>query len=113
VPAGVTGPTGSLGVWYSASWEELPLVSSELGPLWREAHNEVLVLRLAHYLAEKDGRSDEASTIEAQLQTAIIIFLRAVEYADANVIRSEGHARATQGEVLSDLVKLLGSSDAP
>lgn len=89
--APISPQLGNLVFFYSRRPTTPASLDSTVDALWIEDFNEIPILRIARYLAIKDGRSDELPGLEAELTEAAQGFIAFLEHETANEIRSYGH----------------------
>lgn len=101
-PAGNAGdPTsGNLTFFYSARPRDLTALTGDpagtLDPLWPEQFNELLILRIALYLAGKDGqRSDELQLYSAEYEAWRQRFIRFLQHSSTTLRQRWGHSGRT------------------
>lgn len=85
--------SGNLTFFYSRQSVTLTALSDTLDPLWPEKFNTALILDLAAYLAEKDGRANEGGTWRSEADKWGAMLLRRAEQQMAIEVRRAGFPR--------------------
>lgn len=74
---------------------------------WEEQFNDLLVLEIACYLANKDGRPEELTFLKTLRDESFRLFILFLEHETACEVRSRGHLRRINTESLIPLTDLL------
>lgn len=97
------GATDDLTFWFAKrpdDPEPADDLDGVLDPDWDEAYNELLILEVAIYLAQKDGRSDEVELLKTERNTWAQLFGSYLGHSTANEQRRFGHKRHVNVESL-------------
>lgn len=105
--------TDALTFWYSRSAIVPTDLDATIDAAFPDAHDEVLVLASAAYMALKDRRLDELGTLDAQFMGALGLFVAWLEHGIANERRRFGLTRAVVTESRVSLASLLGAPAMP
>jgi hypothetical protein len=89
--------TEALDFYYAKRPDDPASVTATIDPLWVEQFNELLILEVAIYLAQKDlgesGRADELKVLMADRDRWLNLFVAHLEHETANERRRSGHVR--------------------
>ncbi len=105
--APISPQNGNLTFYYSRRPTTPASLSSTIDALWIEDFNEILILRVARYLAAKDGRADEVAVLESELKDWAQQFIAFLEHETANEIRSFNHINRFNAPSLIPVMSLL------
>jgi hypothetical protein len=85
-------PTGGdLAFFYAKRPTSPASLTATLDALWAEQFNELLVLEVALYLANKDGRAEELGALDKDRMAWLGLFVSFLEHETANERRRFGH----------------------
>ncbi len=80
--------SGSLNFWYAKAPTAMPSgPKAEIDPLYPHGHERRLVLELAIYMANKDGRAEDAALLKQELEMEVQRFVQALKLADPTARR--------------------------
>ena len=97
-------PTGGvLRFFFSRIPDSPATINDALDAQWPEQFNEILIFEVGAYLADKDGRSDEATALRGQKMQALLRFTMHLEHRDANELRRVENVRRFNGTTLVPL----------
>ena len=104
-----TNPPGDdddLTFWYSKRPDDPdPFdLTGLLDPDWDDAYNDLLILEVAIYLAQKDGRSEEVNMLKGERNTWAQLFGQFLQHSTANIQRRFGHVKMVNVETLFPLL---------
>lgn len=105
--APISPQNGSLTFYYSRRPSTPASLDTAIDSLWIEDFNEIIILRIARYLALKDGRTDEAGLLATELTEWAEQFVAFLEHETANEIRSYGHIGRFNAPSLVPVMSLL------
>lgn len=94
--------------WYSKRPTDAATASSTLDSTWEEQFNELLILEVALYLAQKDGRAEEVQGLISERNDWLRMFIMFLEHETANERKRYAHTRRIQTESLVPLSDLWG-----
>lgn len=96
------GATDTLTFWFAKRPDDPnPFdLSGVLDPDWDEAYNELLILEVAIYLAQKDGRTGEVEMLKTERNTWAQLFGSYLGHSTSNEQRRFGHKRHVNVESL-------------
>lgn len=99
--------TDSIRFWYSRRPDDPATITSTIDSQWEEAHNALLILEIAAYLALKDKRTEEVQFLAAQRDEALRLFIMYLEHETVGVRNRWGHIRTFNTQSLVPLNDLL------
>ena len=96
------GDTDTLTFWFAKRPDDPdPFdLNGILDPDWDEAYNELLILEVAIYLAQKDGRTGEVEMLKTERNTWAQLFGSYLGHSTSNEQRRFGHKRHVNVESL-------------
>lgn len=97
----------ALDFWFSKRPTDAANLDATLDSSWEEQFNEMLVLELAIYLANKDGRADEIGMLVKDRDEWLRMFILFLEHETANERRRFGHIRRFNTQSLVSINDLL------
>ena len=99
---GAPGAADTLTFWFSKRPID-PTPAGLTGVLdidWDEAYNELLMLEVAIYLAQKDGRLEEVQSLKVDRNSWAGLFGAYLQHSTSNLRRRYGHRRIVNVETL-------------
>lgn len=99
--------TDALTFYYSKRPTDPATVATTVDSTWEEAYNELVILEIAAYLANKDGRAEEMAQLAAERDEWLRLFIMFLEHETANERRRFGHLRRFNTQSLVPLNDLL------
>jgi hypothetical protein len=93
--------------WFAKRPDDPADYQSVIDAMWEEAYNELLVLEIAAYLANKDGRAEETAHLAAERDEWLRMFIMFLEHETANEVRRFAHIRRINTMSLVPLNDLL------
>jgi hypothetical protein len=105
--APISPQNGTLTFYYSRRPTDPASLAATVDPLWIEDFNEIPILRIARYLALKDGRGDEVAGIDVELKEWAQQYVAFLEHETANEIRSYGHIGRFNAPSLVPVMSLI------
>ena len=97
----------TLTFWYSKRPTDPGTLAATIDSLWEEAYNELVILEVALYLANKDGRSEEVGQLASDRDEWLRMFIMFLEHETVNERRRFGHIRRFNTESLVPLNDIL------
>lgn len=101
----------SIVFWYSKRPTDPASITATIDADWDEAYNELLILEIALYLTNKDGRAEELAHLHGEREEWLRLFIMFLEHETVGIRHRFGHIRRfnTPSSVsLNDL--LIGGS---
>lgn len=108
--APISPQAGSLTFFYSKRPTTPATLDTTVDPLWIEDFNEIPILRVARFLAMKDGRAEEVGAIESELNDWVTQFIAFLEHETVGEIRNYGHVWRFNAPSLIPVVSLLSGT---
>lgn len=102
---------GSLTFYYARRHSTLATIGASLDATWPTDYDNLPILAIATYLARKDGRSEEAQGLLADVLQWVSLFVAHVEHAQAETRHRFGIARyANAGSIVSLAQLVVGGA---
>ncbi len=98
---------GNLKFYYSKRPTDAATLASTLDPLWIEDFNEIPILRVARYLAMKDGRAEEVGPLTQEIGEWAAQFIAFLEHETTNEVRSYGQIARFNAPSLVPVMSLV------
>lgn len=99
--------TDTLTFFYSKRPDSPADITANIDATWPEQFNELLMLEVAIYLALKDGRTEELSTLTAARDKEVQLYVAFLEHATVNVRRRWGSVQRFNTPTLVPLMSIL------
>lgn len=103
----ISPQSGTLRFFYSKRPSTPASVTATVDAMWVEDFNELPMLRVARYLAAKDGRADEVAALTAEITEWATMLIAFLEHETANEVRSHGHIARFNSPSLIPVMSLL------
>jgi len=97
----------SLTFWYSKRPDDPASVDGVVDLSWEEAYNELVILEIALYLSNKDGRNEEMAQLASERDEWLRLFIMFLEHETSNERRRYGHLRRFNTQSLVPLNDLM------
>jgi hypothetical protein len=97
----------ALTFWYTKRPTDPANLTATIDATWEEQFNELVILEIAAYLSNKDGRAEELGQLAAERDDWLRMFIMFLEHETANERRRFGHLRRFNTMSLVPLNDLL------
>lgn len=117
VPSVLSDPdpsTDALTFYYAKRPDTLTGVTDTLDAMWNEQFNELIVLHVAKYLAQKDigtqGRDGELSVLEGEINRWANRFVAFLEHSTSNTRKRHSHIRRINTHSYIPIFSIIGAT---